>query len=155
MTAMRVATPTAADERTTLDAFLDDARDSVRKKCEGLTVTGERRVTLPTAATALAGIISHLRWLEATWFEVALRGEKNSARRAGPLSDVSLEQLLDDYDVQCQRSRDICRTLSLDTAVYDAGVRFSVRWILFHVLSETAQQLGRIDAVCEPSDGGV
>jgi len=46
-----------------------------------------------------------------------------------------------------RRSREICRTLSLDTAVYDEGVRFSVRWILFQMLAETSRHLGHIDAV--------
>jgi len=36
MTAMRVAPPTVADERATLEAFLDHARGTVRTKCEGL-----------------------------------------------------------------------------------------------------------------------
>ena len=49
--------------------------------------------------------------------------------------------------MQCERSRQITRTLSLDTAVAEDGVRFSVRWILFHVLEETTRHLGQLDAL--------
>jgi hypothetical protein len=164
MTATRVAPPTVADERATLEAFLDQARATVRRKCEGLAGPDERRGVLPSPGMTLAGIVSHLRWVEASWFEVALRGERNRAPYVGsdnpdedffPAPDADLAQLLDEYDEQCRRSREICRTLSLDTAVYDEGVRFSVRWILFQMLAETSRHLGHIDAVRELLDGEV
>jgi uncharacterized damage-inducible protein DinB len=162
MTVMRIVPPSAADERTTLEAFLDRARATVHRKCEGLGESDEHRAVLPSAGMTLAGIVSHLRWVEASWFEVALRGEKNCAPYVGsddpdqdffPDPGVPLAQLLDEYEAQCLRSREICRTLSLDTAVDDEGVRFSVRWILFHMLEETARHLGHIDAVRELLDG--
>jgi hypothetical protein len=164
MTATRVAPPTLADERATLEAFLDEARSSVRRKCEHLAAADERRTVLPSPGMTLAGIVSHLRWVEAAWFEVALRGEKNQAPNAAggrpdedfyPVPGVGLAQLLDEYDEQCRRSREICRRLSLDTAVYEEGERFSVRWILFHMLVETVRHLGHIDAVRELLDGDV
>jgi hypothetical protein len=95
---------------------------------------------------SLAGIVSHLRWVEAAWFEVALRGEKNRADDCGA-PEVPLARLVDEYETQCERSRQITRTLSLDTAVAEDGTRFSVRWILFHVLEETTRHLGQLDAL--------
>jgi hypothetical protein len=154
MTVTRVAPPTAADERATLESFLDYARASVRHKCEGVSEGDSRRPLLPSSEMTLCGIVSHLRWVEAAWFEVALRGEKNRADADdhAPAAGVPLARLLDEYETQCERSRMISRTLSLDTAVADDGTRFSVRWILFHVLEETTRHLGQLDAVRELID---
>ncbi len=164
MTVLRVAPPTAADERATLESFLDYARATVRTKCAGLNAADARRSVLPSRGMTPASIVSHLCWLEASWFEVALRGEKNCAPYVdsdnpdqdsflGP--DIPLGQLLDEYDAHCRQSREICRTLSLDTAVYDEGTRFSVRWILFHMLEETTRHVGHLDTVRELLDGAV
>jgi hypothetical protein len=153
MTAMPVAPPTVADERATLEAFLDQARASVRGRCEGLiacapVAPADRRQSDVVAPDLTpAQVVSHLGRLEARWFEGALRGEKIRGSVIGSADPGILALLLDEYDDQCQRSREICRTLSLDTAVYDEGVRFSVRWILFHVLAETERHLGQLDAL--------
>ena len=141
---MSVAPPTVADERATLEGFLDQARAAVRRKCEGLAATDWAEGDCASEMTP-ARIVADLRCLEARWFEGALRGEKIFDSVPG----ARLGQLLDEYDEQCRRSREICRTLSLDTAVYDEGIRFSVRWILFHVLAETARQAGCLDAVLD------
>ena len=79
MNVTRVDPPTAADERATLESFLDFARASVRHKCEGVSDSDARRCFGQAPEMSLAGIVSHLRWVEAAWFEVALRGEKNRA----------------------------------------------------------------------------
>ena len=126
--------PTAADERTTLEAFLDQARAAVRESCADASEPEARRV------------VSHLLRIEACWFEVALRGEKEPWADA----DVPLAQLLEAYDAQCERSRAIARTLSLDTAVAEAGVRYSVRWILLHMLRETWRELGHLSRSSTP-----
>ncbi|MFD0636977.1 DUF664 domain-containing protein [Catenulispora yoronensis] len=93
----------------------------------------------------------HLRWAEATWFEVALRGERDRAPAQDYLADpdVPLALLLDEYDAQCDLSRVIASTLSLDTSVACAGTRYNVRWILLHMLEETRRVLGLIEAVRE------
>ena len=146
MNVTRVDPPTAADERATLESFLDFARASVRQKCEGVSESDARRCFGQSPEMSLSGIVSHLRWVEAAWFEVALRGEKNRADDdAG--AEVPLARLVDEYEMQCERSRQITRTLSLDTAVAEEGTRFSVRWILFHVLDETTRHLGQLDAL--------
>lgn len=146
MNVTRVDPPTAADERHTLESFLDFARASVRQKCEGVSESDARRCFGQSPEMSLSGIVSHLRWVEAAWFEVALRGEKNRADDdAG--AEVPLARLVDEYEMQCERSRQITRTLSLDTAVAEEGTRFSVRWILFHVLEETTRHLGQLDAL--------
>lgn len=147
MNVTRVDPPTAADERATLESFLDFARASVRHKCEGVSESDARRCFGQAPEMSLAGIVSHLRWVEAAWFEVALRGEKNRADDFPGAPEVPLAHLVDEYEMQCERSRQITRKLSLDTAVAEDGVRFSVRWILFHVLEETTRHLGQLDAL--------
>jgi hypothetical protein len=142
MSSARTCPPLAADERTTLETFLDKCRTGVRTGCEGVSEADAQRTVLPAPTTSLAGLVSHLRWVEAAWFEVALLGEKNRASEFK--YDLPFGALLDEYDAQCERSRRIVKTLSLDTAVADGGELYSVRWILFHMLEETAKCLGQI-----------
>jgi len=151
MPATRLHPPIAADERSTLDAFLDGARAAIRASCTGVSDAEARRVALPGSGLTLCGAVSHLRWAEATWFEVALRGERDRAPAQDFLADpdVSLAQLLDEYDTQCELSRAIAATLSLDTSVAGGGTRYNVRWILLHMLEETRRLLGLIEAVRE------
>ncbi|GAA2026889.1 DinB family protein [Catenulispora yoronensis] len=147
----RLHPPIAADERASLNAFLDAARTAIRASCLGVSDADAHRVLLPGSGLTLCGAVSHLRWAEATWFEVALRGERDRAPAQDYLADpdVPLALLLDEYDAQCDLSRVIASTLSLDTSVACAGTRYNVRWILLHMLEETRRVLGLIEAVRE------
>lgn len=147
----RLHPPIAADERASLNAFLDGARAAIRASCSGVSDTDALRIALPGSGLTLCGAVSHLRWAEATWFEVALRGERDRAPAQDYLTDpdVPLAQLLDEYDAQCDLSRAIVATLSLDTSVAGNGTRYNVRWILLHMLEETRRLLGLIEAVRE------
>jgi hypothetical protein len=147
----RLHPPIAADERATLDAFLDGARAAIRTSCSGVSDADARRIALPGSGLTLCGAVSHLRWAEATWFEVALRGERDRAPDQDYLADpdVPLAQLLDEYDAQCAMSRMIAANLSLDTSVAGGGTRYNVRWILLHMLEETRRLLGLMEAVRE------
>ena len=147
----RLHPPIAVDERATLDAFLDGARAAIRAGCSDVSDADARRVALPGSGLTLCGAVSHLRWAEATWFEVALRGERDRAPAQDYLADpdIPLAQLLDEYDAQCELSRAITATLSLDTSVAAGGTRYNVRWILLHMLEETRRLLGLMEAVRE------
>jgi uncharacterized damage-inducible protein DinB len=76
--------PARWDERTILTTFLDYARDTVHAKCAGIAEEDARRAPLPgSPLTTIAGLVSHLRWVEYSWFEVSLLGGEDR----GPWTD--------------------------------------------------------------------
>ncbi|WP_335985571.1 DinB family protein [Glycomyces sp. MUSA5-2] len=151
------------DERTALNERLRWQRQTVRKKAEGLAEAEAHRPYLPSPLMTVAGLVSHLRWNEHAWFEVCLLGEPDR----GPWSDddpdaemrvdgVPLAQLLDEYDEQCARSVAIADALPLDALERNAppeGEPCSLRWILLHMIEETARHNGHIDIMREFADG--
>jgi uncharacterized damage-inducible protein DinB len=156
--------PQPLDERAALIDRLRFQRQTVRKKAEGLSEADAHRAFLPSPLMTVAGLVSHLRWNEHSWFEVSLLGLPNR----GPwtedghpdvemmVDDVPLAQLLDEYDEQCARSNEIVAGLPLDTVERSApdGERAcSLRWILLHMIEETARHNGHLDILREFADG--
>jgi Protein of unknown function (DUF664) len=147
-----------------LTGWLDWQRATVAMKCEGVSEADARRALLPSSrAMTIAGVVSHLRWVEHGWFEVGFLGEPDR----GPSTDddphagwrvdgVSLARLIDEYDVQCARSRAIVAAHDLDEleAFAPPGLDLvSLRWILGHMVEETARHLDHLDALRELADG--
>ena len=161
----RTDIPAGWDERTILTAFLDYVRATVHAKCEHLVDADARRAPLPgSPLMTLAGLVNHMRWVEYFWFQVMLLGEEDH----GPWTEedpdremriavaVPIAQLLDEYKAQCARYRDLVASLDLDTPskrpVRDAGP-VTLRWILFHLVEETARHNGHLDILRELTDG--
>jgi uncharacterized damage-inducible protein DinB len=162
MPADRTRPAPTADERTQLLGWLDMQRAIVHWKCEGLSEQDAHRSVLPTSPLmTVAGVVSHLRWVEHLWFEVVLRGGStadNPQFQDEPedadmrVDGVPLAQLLDDYDRQCARSDELTAAHSLDdVSAHPKGV--SLRWILFHMIEETARHVGHLDTIRELLDG--
>ncbi|WP_433004647.1 DUF664 domain-containing protein [Kribbella sp. CA-294648] len=108
----------------------------------------------------VATLVAHLAWVEQSWFEVSFLGLRGlTAKDPFELScppSTPLSQLLDDYDTQCARSREIVAAHHLDEleAWAPEGLELvSLRWILGHLLEETARHLGHLDALRELADG--
>ena len=70
---------------------------------------------------------------------------------------VPLAQLLEDYERQCALSNGIIAAHSLDDVgrqeAWPSGTA-SLRWMLHHMLEETARHAGHLDIVRELLDGG-
>ncbi|WP_144119601.1 DinB family protein [Catellatospora sichuanensis] len=162
----RTDVPATWDERATLTTFLDYARATVRAKCEGISDEAARRAPLPDSPLmTVKGLVSHVRWVEYSWFQVVLLGEED----AGPWTkeepdreftfalDVPIEQLLDEYEAQSARYRELVASLDLDTLAQrdlrGAGRPATLRWILFHLVEEIARHNGHLDVVRELVDG--
>jgi uncharacterized damage-inducible protein DinB len=158
--------PARWDERTILTTFLDYARGTVHAKCEGLTDANARRAPLPDSPLmTVAGIVSHLRWVESSWIEKTLLGgtidapwtDEDPDREFRIAAEVPLAQLLDDYQAACARHRDLVASLPLDTPSRGAlswqDEPVTLRWILFHLTEETARHNGHIDILRELADG--
>jgi hypothetical protein len=69
---------------------------------------------------------------------------------------IPLAQLLDEYARQCAVSDEIVAAHSLDDVGRhpDFGsAAASLRWMLLHMVEETARHLGHVDAIRELLDG--
>ncbi|MFE5495095.1 DinB family protein [Streptomyces virginiae] len=154
-----------ADERTQLLGWLDMQRSIIHWKCEGLSDEDAHRPVLPSSPLmTAAGLVSHMRWVEHCWFEVMLLDRPSDVNpQFGDVEDADMQadgiplgRLLEEYDRQCAVSNEIVASLSLDdtgrNTEFKAGAA-SVRWVLLHMIEETARHAGHLDAIRELVDG--
>jgi Protein of unknown function (DUF664). len=67
-----------------------------------------------------------------------------------------LPELLHEYDVECRHSRRIVDQVDLETMQELTPPQYepvSVRWMLTHMIEETARHLGHLDILREQLDG--
>lgn len=165
MAPTRERPPLIADERTQLVGWYDLQRAIVHWKCEGLSDADAHRSVLPTSPLmTMGGVVRHLRWTEHTWFEVLFLGGpadtppfQDEPEDADMLADgVPLAQLLDEYEQQCKRSNEIIAAHSLDEVgrhpEYNSGGA-TLRWMVIHMVEETARHAGHLDTIRELLDG--
>ncbi|WP_308297595.1 DinB family protein [Tsukamurella paurometabola] len=151
-----------ASEREQLDTFLDYLRDAVVRKARGVSEEDARRSPVPTG-TNLGGLIKHLRWVEVGAFAEQI-GQMPAAElptppwtEADPEADLRLEpnekldDIIDAYLVECDRSRGIAAQHGLDDA--PQGSELSLRWAYLHVILETSRHAGHADILREMIDG--
>ncbi|WP_091375532.1 DinB family protein [Actinokineospora alba] len=161
-TETRIDPPYVADESTQLTAFLDYHRATVVTKAAGLSEEDAHRSLLPSELMTVAGLLSHLRWVEAYWFDVVLDGQPDRAPYSKEHPDgefeiaaeLSLSQLIDDYRAQCATSREITARRGLDDVVdFRGDEQVNVRWVIVHMIEETARHAGHLDVIREQLDG--
>ncbi|NYI06787.1 DinB family protein [Allostreptomyces psammosilenae] len=161
----RTDTPPSWDERAVLTTMLDYARATVHAKCQGLAEEDARRAPLPgSPLMTVSGLVSHLRWVEYYWFRVALLGEEDEGpwteddldreMRLGP--ERPLAELLAEYEAECERGRRLVASLDLDASAARPGGdgrHPTLRWVLTHLVEETARHNGHLDVLRELADG--
>lgn len=158
--------PLLADERTSLVGWLDLQRRILRWKCADLSDVDAYRSVVPTSpAMTMAGLIAHARWTEHTWLEVLFLGGDESRNPSFDESredadwdagGLPLADLLAAYEAQCARSNEIIAAASLDDVGRHPGYRSggaNLRWMLIHLVEETARHAGQADIVRELLDG--
>jgi Protein of unknown function (DUF664) len=70
--------------------------------------------------------------------------------------EIPLAQLLEDYEAQCARYRQQVASLDFDTRSQRAistGEPVTLRWVLHHLVEETARHNGHLDILREMADG--
>jgi len=160
----RTDLPAAWDERTMVVTFLDYARATVQAKCADISEADARRAPLVgSPLMTVSGLVSHLRWVEYWWFHVMLLGEDDHGpwteedpdREMRIAVQVPIAELLHEYEAHCGRHRELVASLDLDTRSQRPvrGAPVTLRWILFHLIEETARHNGHLDILREMADG--
>jgi uncharacterized damage-inducible protein DinB len=171
---LRVNPPLRADEATTLLAFLDYHRDTLRMKCSGLT-SEQLAQPLPPSDMTLGGLLRHLTVVESGWFEECFAGlgllppfdtvdwDADRDWEWHTAQDQTPEQLFALYDDARRRADAVLdEALGADGPGLDGlsdeesrqGLgRFSLRRIMVHMIEEYARHNGHADLIRESIDG--
>jgi uncharacterized damage-inducible protein DinB len=156
--------PEAFDERSILVQMLHYAQDTAVMKVSGLTEELARTSPLSTSPLmSPANILNHLRWVERSWVNHDLLGGEDDAPwsdedpdaewREG--SELPVADVIDLYRAEAARTRALFSEIDLDRVRAGRRVRQPVtaRWILQHLIEETARHNGHLDVVRELLDG--
>lgn len=147
-----------------LTSFLDYYRGVMVRKIEGLDAEGLRRSPVDSG-TSLGGLLKHLGYVERQWFGESLGGLELAfpSTKGDPDADFRLdksetaESLIAFYRAECERSRNmVADNPDLNRVVPASHNRqVSLRWILIHMIEETARHAGHADILREMHDGEV
>ncbi len=171
----RTDPPLRADESETLRAFLDYHRETFRMKCAGLDQQQLAQPLAPSTMT-LGGMMKHLALVESNWFHEVFLGlpelepwasvdwEADRDWEWRTAADDSPEELRRIFDEAVEASDRITDealagpdgldALSVRESRREKG-RFSLRWILVHMIEEYARHNGHADLIRESIDGRV
>ena len=145
------------DERSQLDAFVEEYRSAIEATLVGLTEEQARRQLVPSATTLL-GLLKHVTWMQRVWFEECVGGTSRSVLGLVQSPDASFELSDDDtvdsltaaHQEACETARMVVAGLPLDTVVsgHRGGPR-TLRWVFLQVLRELAHHCGHADILRE------
>jgi uncharacterized damage-inducible protein DinB len=143
------------DERALLGGTLAMLREAVLHKAAGLTEE-QGRWTPDGALIPLVGIVNHLAHVEWRWIDgVFLGAEVSRSEEEFVARSVTLEQAVENYRTRGRATDEAIRNApSLDErGVGRHGPERDLRWILVHLIQETARHAGHADATRELLDG--
>ena len=155
--------PFREPEREALASWLDFHRATLLTKLEGLDDEQVRRRMVPSGLSLL-GLVKHLWAVEHGWFAVgfAQTGEEHLfSTSEDPDADFRIEdnettqEIVSGYVAACERSRQIeAQAASLDdTFERPSRGTIDLRWIMLHMIEETARHNGHADIMREQIDG--
>jgi uncharacterized damage-inducible protein DinB len=153
--------PDAADEFTTLDAFLEWHQQTVLHKIAGLSEADVRRTLVPSGVTPL-GMVKHLAYVHRYWFRNVFidepglplpwsRDDPDVDWRIEP-SDTT-EAIIALYQDEVARARTIYTAANLDDRARNPQRPRNLRWIMVHMIEEIARHNGHLDIIRELTDG--
>jgi uncharacterized damage-inducible protein DinB len=157
--------PPVADEREGLLGFLAQQRRVLKASAYGLT---EEQLRLAPSASSLSvgGLLKHIAVCESGWVDTMLQREHHhSPEDYGKdfvlTPDDTLASLIAEYDRVAAETEAAVADLDLGAPVpvpdepwFPEGLKaWSVRWVLLHLIEETARHAGHADIVRESIDG--
>lgn len=154
------AVSTSHDEYESLVRFLDFQRQTVASKLEGLSREEALRSPVPSG-TSLLALVKHLTHVERFWFQAVFAGRETGFPWTDDDPDAdwrvedgeTVDALLAGYREAVSESDRIIAGVAPDDLSRHAEHRFTLRWILLHMIEETARHAGHADILREQVDG--
>ncbi len=165
MTVNRLMPPMNADERTTLEGWLDFYRATLAGKCEGLDEEQLRTASVEPSEMTLLGLVQHAAEVERNWLRWVLAGEDappifgserhphghDGGFELSPESSYREASAI--WQSEIRHARANCATRSLDDVSPFMDTEVSLRWIFAHMIAEYARHCGHADLIRERIDG--
>jgi uncharacterized damage-inducible protein DinB len=154
-------TPPTGDERTMLTAFLQQNRSIILWKLDGITLAQGRQRTVESLTTLL-GVVKHLAWVERWWFCDFIDGQQVDypwGKRDRDAEwriedDETVESIRELYATAVEEANAVIDGAeSLEVAGIHDGEEWSLRWVILHMIEETARHAGHMDIIRETIDG--
>ncbi|MCA1834307.1 MAG: DinB family protein [Actinomycetota bacterium] len=153
--------PYEGDERTQLRAWLDFNREACIRKVRGVTEEQARSRQGPSK-TSLIGVLNHLAHVEHWWFHLCFTGSEPAIETYDDDleydvgEDLTTDDVIAKYRAQIDRSTMIeGAAASLEQRAAHDRVQPTLRWIMVHMIEETARHAGHLDITRELVDGAV
>jgi hypothetical protein len=153
-----------ATEREALTGFLDKQRRALVRKVEGVSDADAR--TTPTASSlSLLALLKHAGYWERRWFQVTFAGRSLPGEWPDTPDDWedddflvgeedTVERWAAYYWEQVAASREITAATDLDAPCAEPELAHrNLRWLLLHMIEETARHAGHADIIRETIDG--
>ena len=163
--------PALTDERELLLAYLAQQRDGLRYAAHGLT-EAQARLTPSASSLSIGGLIKHVATMERGWIDLVRQrqhptSQPDAAARYDEgfrlLPHETLAAALAAYAAVARDTEAVVRAIAdLHQAVpvpkgvpwFPADVEaWTVRWVLLHLMEETARHAGHTDIMRESIDG--
>jgi uncharacterized damage-inducible protein DinB len=156
--------PAIAGEVGTLLGFLEFLRATVRWKVQGLT-DEQASARLVGSETTVTGVVRHLADTERYWFREIVGGvpseevgytwsDGHEATREWAVQEGdTLEAALADYVAAQELARAQMHGREPDEELRAGNEARTVRWVLIHMVEETARHAGHLDLLAELLDG--
>lgn len=142
-----------SDERELFLRWLRFLRGAVIRKVDGLS-DEQARWTPDEALISLLGIINHLTHVEWRWIDGGMLGQETSRSEAEftPGPEVTVQAALAAYRERAMATEAAVAAMALDQPCRsEPGA--NLRWVLLHLVNETARHAGHADATRELLDG--
>ncbi len=153
----------AGTEKEMLIGFLDYLRATILWKSDGLSDEELRRPHEPSGLTLL-GLIKHLAYVERYWFQRTFLGADIEVpwTKEDPDADWRVDPgdttqaIRDLYRREIDIAKEVIADHDLDTSalkVDPSHEGLQLRWIVTHMIEETARHCGHADFMREAIDG--
>jgi uncharacterized damage-inducible protein DinB len=158
-----------ADERTSLLEMLNYQRATIVLKADRLD-HAQLNQPLSTSTLTLAGLLKHLAAVEDSWISARFLGvpepepwlsapyDEDDDWEFTSASADSPDYLRELYAAACARSDAVIDGADLDAVAPNPdhyGNPWTLRWVLLHLIEETARHAGHADLLREAIDGEV
>jgi len=148
----------SGEERETLLALLGYQRESLVRKVTGVGPADARRAMVGTGTTLL-WLVKHMRRAEVTWVRRRFGGQDVDVPSDVVLAEDTLARAVDDYRATWAivdalvTDSDLDQPCRADDSAGETGTPVNLRWVLAHLLEETARHAGHADILRELIDG--